>query len=330
MGHLFAQADALRIPLADKSVAVTVGSPPYADARSYLEDGENLGISRDADEWVSWMLDVTTEALRVSWNCVVWVAAGVTRDRNYWPICEGLMWEWRKRGGSMYRPVFWHRVGIPGSGHNDWFRHDVEFCCCFKRPGELPFADNTACGHPPKWAPGGEMSNRVKDGDRRNQWGKHENSTNSQRKADGEFQGHGRPSHVYLKRMKGLGHEGGGEQQGYAPPSLANPGTLLKTSVGGGQMGHALAHANEAPYPESVPEFFIKSLTRPGDTVLDVFSGSGTTVATADRLGRHGIGFDLRRSQCEIGMRRLTRPHAKVQRPHRREEPLPLFAGADD
>ena len=145
-----------------------------------------------------------------------------------------------------------------------------------------------------------------------------------------------RPSHLtvtkaHTKRMKGRNHEAGSdvEVQEYVPPALANPGTLLDVKVGGGQMGHPLAHANEAAYPEGVPEFFIKSLTRPGDIVLDVFSGSGTTVATAERLDRKGIGFDLRRSQCEIGMRRLSRPHAPVRRPHRHEEALPLFAGVD-
>ena len=30
------------------------------------------------------------------------------------------------------------------------------------REGKLPWSDNTACGHPPKWAPGGEMSHRLK------------------------------------------------------------------------------------------------------------------------------------------------------------------------
>src|SRR5690606_8775401 len=110
--HL-ARADAARIPLADQSVDLCIGSPPYSDARLYLEDGRDLGISRNAESWVSWMLEITTEALRVSKGAVIWVCAGVTRDRTYWPACEGLAWEWFKRGGSAYRPVYWHRIGIP-------------------------------------------------------------------------------------------------------------------------------------------------------------------------------------------------------------------------
>jgi len=97
VAYLFGQADALRIPLPDKAVAITCASPPYADARLYLEGGQDLGIARDCDAWIDWMLLVTSEALRVSWNCVIWVAAGVTRDRNYWTACEGLMDAWRRR-----------------------------------------------------------------------------------------------------------------------------------------------------------------------------------------------------------------------------------------
>jgi DNA modification methylase len=52
-------------------------------------------------------------------------------------------------------------------------------------------------------------------------------------------------------------------------------------------------------------EFFIKSLCPPGGIVLDPFSGSGTSVAVALRLGRNGIGMDIRRSQAGIARRRI-------------------------
>jgi DNA modification methylase len=39
--------------------------------------------------------------------------------------------------------------------------------------------------------------------------------------------------------------------------------------------------------------------------VLDPFSGSGTSVAVALRLGRNGIGMDIRRSQAGIARRRI-------------------------
>lgn len=297
------QADAGRLPLGDASVDLVVGSPPYADARLYLEDGRNLGISRGANEWVEWMLGVTAECLRVSRGPVIWIAAGVTRDRNYWPVCEGLMWEWFRRGlGHAYRPCYWHRVGIPGSGGDQWYRADIEYAMCFKRPGKLPYADPKANGHPPKWAPGGQMSHRLSDGTRRNQWGHSGTGGTGARKKDGTHQDGARPSHrVYAKREA----NGDMREQTYLPPTLANPGNLFKAKVGGGLMGNALAHGNEAPFPVAVPAFFIRSHCPPGGLVLDPFGGSGSTAQAAVENGREAIVCDLRRSQCDLAKRRL-------------------------
>ena len=301
-GACVIQADATRLPLADRSVDLVFGSPPYCDARTY-----GIGAQRDCAEWVEWMLLVTAEAQRVCRGPVAWVAAGVTRDRNYWPACEGLMWEWWKCGGDcqLYRPVYWHRVGIPGSGGKDWFRADVEYCMCFKRPGALPWSENTAMGHIPKWAPGGEMSHRLQDGSRRDIWGGTGHASSGEgRRVNGEFKTRKRVNRV---QRNGDGERAirGDEVQLYSPPAIANPGNLIRTKVGGGVMGSKLAHDNEAPFPEKLAEWFIRSLCPPGGTVLDPFSGSGTTAKVAMALGRNGIGCDIRASQCRLTTRRV-------------------------
>lgn len=51
--------------------------------------------------------------------------------------------------------------------------------------------------------------------------------------------------------------------------------------------------AHPARFPSKLPEFFIRFLTEPGDTVLDIFAGSNTTGATAERLGRHWLAFEM-------------------------------------
>ena len=315
-GHLFAQADSARLPLADASCDLVLGSPPYADARLYLEDGRDLGISRNQFEWVDWMLAVTGEALRVTRGAVIWVCAGVTRDRNYWPCCEGLLWEAHKRGWLAECPVFWHRVGIPGSGGDQWFRKDVEYCLAFKRVAKLPWSDNTACGHAPTFGPGGKTSHRNALGVRR----------------DGVRIGAKRPSgKTYADERPAYARSADGGSM------IANPGnrlatdesdwpsSMIHTNAGGNNLGHAIAHENEAPYPEAVPEFFIKSLCPPGGIVCDPYSGSGTTASVAARLGRVGIGFDLRLSQARLGVQRLERPHAPVVKKSAADRPLPLF-----
>ena len=71
-------------------------------------------------------------------------------------------------------------------------------------------------------------------------------------------------------------------------------------------MGDKLAHYNEAPFPEPLADFFIRSFCKPGGVVLDPFCGSGTTVAAAVKAGRKAIGLDIRRSQVKLAKYRMT------------------------
>jgi len=45
--------------------------------------------------------------------------------------------------------------------------------------------------------------------------------------------------------------------------------------------------------PEALLDRIIKASSKPGDVVLDPFCGCGTTIVSAQRLGRHWIGIDL-------------------------------------
>jgi hypothetical protein len=209
-GPALIQSDATRIPLADGSVDLVFSSPPYTDARTY-----GIGAQRKCSEWVEWMLTVVEEMTRVCSGLVLVNCAGVTRERNYWPACEGLMWEWWRRGGNLWRPAYWHRVGIPGSGGTQWLRADIEYVIPFKRDREwLPWSDNTANGHPPKWAPGGEMSYRLSSGARVNQWGRVGGPGGMGAKnADGSLKTTTRPSHK-LTSLAGAVWGGGGTSFG--------------------------------------------------------------------------------------------------------------------
>jgi DNA modification methylase len=48
-----------------------------------------------------------------------------------------------------------------------------------------------------------------------------------------------------------------------------------------------------AAYPEELAAFFLECYTDPGDTVLDPFLGSGTTLKVCRVMNRLGIGFEL-------------------------------------
>jgi DNA modification methylase len=66
----------------------------------------------------------------------------------------------------------------------------------------------------------------------------------------------------------------------------AYPTNVLHLATECGNKGHSAA------FPHSLPRWFIELFTDPGDTVLDPFAGSGTTLAAALALGRHAIGID--------------------------------------
>ncbi len=50
---------------------------------------------------------------------------------------------------------------------------------------------------------------------------------------------------------------------------------------------------HSAVFPRQLPEWFIKLFTQPGDTVLDPFAGSGTTLFIAQAMNRKAIGIEI-------------------------------------
>ena len=60
-----------------------------------------------------------------------------------------------------------------------------------------------------------------------------------------------------------------------------------------------------APFPEELVERCLAVGCKAGGVVLDPFSGSGTTIRVAVRLGRSAIGIDLNHDFCEYAARLL-------------------------
>jgi hypothetical protein len=242
--------------LDSNSVDLVFTSPPYESARSY-----GIGFDLSGQDWVDWALARYIECLRVSSGLVAWVVEGRTKQFRWSATPALLMADLHRAGVKLRKPPIYKRVGIPGSGGPDWLRNDYEFIVCASN-GKLPWSDNTAMGHEPKFPPGGNPSHHGENG-----------------------------------RVSG---------RKYRPPAKSNPGNVIECHGGGGHMGSDLAHENEAPFPEKLAEFFVKSFCPPGGVVLDCFCGSGTTLAVAERCGRRGIGIDVRESQVELSMRRVT------------------------
>lgn len=265
--HIIFEGDCLNImqEMPIDSVDLVFCSPPYENARTYGD----LQFSLKGQDWVDWAIPRYLECVRISRGLVAWVVEGKTEQFRYSATPILLMADLHRRYNVRLRkPPIYKRVGIPGSGGPDWWRNDYEFIICSSKSSKLPWSDNTATGKPPKYGPGGAMSHRLKNGER-----KHNPKT---------------------------------EDQLYKPPAKANPGNVIECVVGGGNIGNRLAHENEAPFPESLVLPFVLSFCPPGGIVFDPFCGSGTTLDVAISNNRKAIGIDIRESQVKLTLTRTT------------------------
>lgn len=278
--------------LPDDAADVVFTSPPFTDARTY-----GIEADRDSAAWAEWLRPIAVEACRVS-KCLVFLnVSDSVENCVYGGGPEWLFADLTRLDGlAPVRPYVWYKTtpedgddprnnGQPGSGGKHFHRNCWEPVYGFARPGKLPppWSDQTAFGLPPKYRSGGAMTQRRKNGSR--------NATG---------------------RMVRYGHDG--------QPVVTNPGNVIRAQpgndnpratdviraqVGGGHLGHPLAHEGEAPMPLGVAERFVCWFCPPNGIVLDPFAGSGTTCHAAVLHGRRFVGCDLRESQCELTARRM-------------------------
>lgn len=91
--------------------------------------------------------------------------------------------------------------------------------------------------------------------------------------------------------------------------SMAYPTNVLHLATECGNRNHSAA------FPRQLPEWFIKLFTDEGDTVLDPFMGSGTTMYAAENLGRHAIGIDCMEEYCAAVMEHFDTAQQKLLEP---------------
>ena len=84
------------------------------------------------------------------------------------------------------------------------------------------------------------------------------------------------------------------------------PGNTVIVPLVGKNMGHP------AVFPVGIPEFFIKLFTKPGDTVLDPFAGSGSTGIAAENMDRNVVLIDNKEEYFKAMKNRL-----KIAKPNR-------------
>jgi len=93
--------------------------------------------------------------------------------------------------------------------------------------------------------------------------------------------------------------------------SLAFPTNVLSLPTECRNRGHAAA------FPTSLPSWFIKLLTLPGEIVMDPFVGSGTTAVAAKELDRRYVGVELSPIYAAAAAKRVAQAQNSEVETHR-------------
>lgn len=163
------------------------------------------------------------------------------------------------RGWVLRNEIIWHKPNAMPSPHEDRLTSSHEHLFLFAKQSHYYFDLDPI--REPHTTPGAEHNDPSARKD-----------AQQTRNAGGRIDGYtrvNRPKNYY-------GHALG-----------KNPRTVWSINTRG------LKDEHYAAMPDELPRRCILAGSRPGDTVLDPFVGSGTTCRVAEQLGRHSVGIDL-------------------------------------
>jgi len=218
------------------------------------------GVS--ADNYVNWFMPIADELFRVlkpTGSFVLNIKERVVNGERHTYVME-LIIEMRKRGWLWTEEYIWHKRNCyPGKWPNR-FRDAWERCLHFNKHKKFNMYQEQVM---------------VPMGDWRHRRLKSLSETDRKRDESKVGSGFGKKIENWIGRDK------------------AYPTNVLHLATECGNKNHSAA------FPEGLPEWFISLFTKAGDTVLDPFLGSGTTMYVSQRLGRNAIGIEMVAEYCE-------------------------------
>lgn len=208
------------------------------------------------DKYVEWFLPISKELLRVlkpSGTFILNIKEKVVNGERSTYVLE-LIIEMRKQGWLWTEEFIWHKKNsYPGKWPNR-FRDAWERLLQFNKDKKFNMYQEEVMIPMGDWAK--TRLKKLSDNDKR----RDESRVGS---------GFGKNISNWLSRDK------------------AYPTNVVHLSTECNNKNHSAA------FPEELPKWFIKLFTKPGDTVLDPFMGSGTTNIVAQKMHRHSIGIEL-------------------------------------
>ena len=214
------------------------------------------------DKYVEWFLPIGAELKRVlkpRGSFVLNIKERVFQGERHTYVVE-LILALRRQGWLWTEEYVWHKKNChPGKWPNR-FRDAWERCLHFTRQRDFAMYQDAV---------------RVPMGDWKKARLKNLSETDKRRDESKVGSGFGKKIENWIGR------------------DLAYPPNVLHFATECANKNHSVA------FPEAIPEWFIKLFTEEGDTVLDPFMGSGTTLRVAKRLKRHAVGVELLQEYCD-------------------------------
>jgi site-specific DNA-methyltransferase (cytosine-N4-specific) len=296
-GHYIGDCRALLRRMPDCCVQTIVTSPPFWGLRSYLDDADpskhlEIGLEPTPEDWCNSLVEVFREARRVLVDDgTLWLNLGdcYAHDNRGGYVGSSSVMKGRRNAGAThaaanarggkprgYKPK--DLIGQPWMAAfalraDGWYlRSDI----IWHKPNPMPspiddrttkaheyvfllsksatyFYDATAIAEPSK-----EAGRLVPLGEKS----------------------------FARRQMEGVGR-GTDERAEYEVPSTRNCRSVWTIATTGYDGAHF------ATMPPALAERCVLAGSRPGDVVLDMFFGSGTTGEVAEKHGRRWIGFDI-------------------------------------
>lgn len=216
-----------------------------------------------ADDYVEWFLPIADglhRVLKPTGSFVLNIKERVVDGERHTYVME-LIIAMRKRGWLFTEEYIWHKRNCyPGKWPNR-FRDAWERCIHFTKEKKFAMYQDEV---------------RVPMGDWKHSRLKSLSATDKTRDESKVGSGFGKKIENWVGR------------------ELAYPANVLHLATECSNRSHSAA------FPDALPEWFIKLFSRPGDTVLDPFSGSGTTMRVAHAMGRTGLGIELLEDYCKL------------------------------
>ena len=319
--------------LADKyvgQVKCVYIDPPFNTAQTFANYEDNLEHSI----WLTMMRDRLVHLRTLlSDDGSIWVHLDDVENHRMRVLLDEVF-----GAGNFVAEVIWQRVAVPKNSAK-YLSDDCDFILVYSKEKTRwmrnklprPASMNSIYSNPDN-DPRGPWTSGTFNANKPYSAGKYSVITPSGRVIDGPPSGtYWRYSEPSLRKMDAenriwWGADGSGTPRVKRFLSEVD-GAIPRTFWHFSEVGHGMTASNEikslfpkdtpftTPKPERLLERIIHIATNPGDIVLDVFAGSGTTAAVAHKMGRRWVTCEL----VEDTMKRFTRP--RLEKVVRGEDP---------